>query len=147
MGFAGVLPAACGLRQKRPGPKVTLQIRGSDTMLNLAQAWAEDYGKVAPDVAVEVSGGGSGAGVAALVKGTIDIYNASRQMKPEEIEQARKNTGKEPKETIVGYDAVAIYVHKSNPLNEITLDEIAQIFAEGGTIARWSDLGVRIPRH
>lgn len=114
-------------------------------MLNLAQGWAEEYGKVAPDVEVEVSGGGSGVGVAALVKGTIDIYNASRQMKPEEIEQARKNTGKEPKETIVGYDAVAIYVHKSNPLNEITLDEIAQIFAEGGTIARWSDLGVRIP--
>jgi len=125
--------------------KLTLQIKGSDTMLNLAQGWAEEYGKVAPDVAVEVSGGGSGVGVAALVKGTIDIYNASRQMKPEEIEQARKNTGKEPKETIVGYDAVAIYVHKSNPLNEITLDEIAQIYAEGGTITRWSELGVKIP--
>ncbi|MGO9202471.1 MAG: phosphate ABC transporter substrate-binding protein [Limisphaerales bacterium] len=138
-----LLSTGCG--KSGSAHKLTLQIRGSDTMLNLAQGWAEEYGKVAPDVAVEVSGGGSGAGVAALVKGTIDIYNASRQMKPEEIEQARKNTGKEPKETIVGYDAVAIYVHKSNPLNEITLDEIAQIFAEGGTIARWSDLGVRIP--
>jgi phosphate transport system substrate-binding protein len=114
-------------------------------MVNLAQGWAEEYKKVAPDVEVEVSGGGSGAGFAALIKGTIDIYNASRQMRPEEIEQAGKNSGKRPKEIIVGYDAVAIYVHKSNPLNEITLDEIAQIYAEGGTITRWSELGVKIP--
>jgi phosphate transport system substrate-binding protein len=127
------------------GRKVTLQTRGSDTMVNLAQGWAEEYKKVAPDVEVEVSGGGSGVGVASLVKGTIDIYNASRKLRPEEVELARKNTGKEPKETIVGYDAVTIYVHKSNPLNEITLEEIAQIYAEGGTITRWSDLGVKIP--
>ena len=66
-------------------------------------------------------------------------------MKPEEIETAKKNTGKEPKEFIVGYDALAIYVHKDNPLNEITLDQIAQIYAEGGTITKWSDLGVQIP--
>ena len=114
-------------------------------MVNLAQAWAEEYKKVAPDVDVEVSGGGSGVGIAALIKGTIDIANASRNMKPEEIEQAKKNTGKEPKEFIVGYDALAIYVHKDNPLNEITLEQIAQIYAEGGKITKWSDLGVKIP--
>ncbi|MGA2658391.1 MAG: phosphate ABC transporter substrate-binding protein [Verrucomicrobiota bacterium] len=125
--------------------KATLQTKGSDTMVNLAQGWAEEYKKVAPDVEVEVSGGGSGVGVASLVKGTIDLYNASRKMRPEEIGLARKNTGKEPKEILVGYDAVTIYVHKSNPLNEITLEEIAQIYAEGGTITRWSDLGVKIP--
>ncbi|MGH7973514.1 MAG: substrate-binding domain-containing protein, partial [Limisphaerales bacterium] len=68
--------------------KVTIQNKGSDTMVNLAQAWAEEYRKVAPDVSVEVSGGGSGVGIAALTKGTIDIANASRNMKPEEIEQA-----------------------------------------------------------
>lgn len=127
------------------GQKVTLQNKGSDTMVNLAQSWAEEYKKVAPDVEVEVSGGGSGVGIAALVKGTIDIANASRDMKPEEIEQAKKNTGKEPKEIIVGYDALAIYVHKSNPLDEITLDQLAQIYAEGGNITKWSDLGVKIP--
>ena len=125
--------------------KVTIQNKGSDTMVNLAQAWAEEYHKVAPDVDVEISGGGSGVGIAALTKGTIDIANASRNMKPDETEQAKKNTGKEPKEFIVGYDALAIYVHKDNPLNEITLDQIAQIYAEGGKITKWSDLGVTIP--
>jgi len=114
-------------------------------MVNLAQAWAEEYKKVAPDVDVEVSGGGSGVGIAALQKGTIDIANASRNMKPEEIEAAKKNTGKTPKEIIVGYDALAIYVHKDNPLNEITLDQIAQIYMEGGSLTKWSDLGVTIP--
>ena len=125
--------------------KVTIQNKGSDTMVNLAQAWAEEYRKVAPDVSVEVSGGGSGVGIAALQKGTIDIANASRNMKQEEIAAAKKNTGKEPKEFIVGYDALAIYVHKDNPLNEITLDQIAQIYVEGGSIAKWSALGVQIP--
>jgi phosphate transport system substrate-binding protein len=123
----------------------TIQNKGSDTMVNLAQAWAEEYKKAAPDVDVEVSGGGSGVGIAALEKGTIDIANASRNMKAEEIEAAKRNTGKEPKEFIVGYDALAIYVHKENPLNEITLDQIAQIYAEGGTITKWADLGVQIP--
>jgi phosphate transport system substrate-binding protein len=125
--------------------KVTIQNKGSDTMVNLAQAWAEEYRKVAPDVSVEVSGGGSGVGIAALTKGTIDIANASRNMKPEEIVQAKKNTGKEPKEFVVGYDGLAIYVHKDNPLNEITLDQIAQIYGEGGKITKWSELGVTIP--
>ena len=127
------------------GSKATIQNKGSDTMVNLAQAWAEEYRKVVPDVNVEVSGGGSGVGIAALGKGTIDIANASRNMKPEEIETAKKNTGKAPKEFVVGYDALAIYVHKDNPLNEITLDQIAQIYAEGGAITKWADLGVTIP--
>jgi phosphate transport system substrate-binding protein len=126
-------------------PKVTIQNKGSDTMVNLAQAWAEEYKRVAPDVSVEVSGGGSGVGIAALIKGTIDIANASRNMKPEEIEEAKKNTGKEPKEIVVGYDALAIYVHKDNPLSEITVDQLAQIYAEGGQITKWSQLGVSIP--
>jgi phosphate transport system substrate-binding protein len=125
--------------------KVTIQNKGSDTMVNLAQAWAEEYAKVAPEVEVEVSGGGSGVGIAALVKGSIDIANASRNMKTEEIEAAKKNTGKEPTEYVVGYDALAIYVHKDNPLNEITLDQIAQIYVEGGKITKWSDLGITIP--
>jgi len=127
------------------GASTTIQNKGSDTMVNLAQSWADEYKKVAPDVDVEVSGGGSGVGIAALVKGTIDIANASRDMKAEEIEQAKKNTGKEPKRIVVGFDALAIYVHKDNPLNEITLEQIARIYAEGGNITKWSDLGVKIP--
>jgi phosphate transport system substrate-binding protein len=137
--------SSSGLDSGGVSNKATIQNKGSDTMVNLAQAWAEEYKKGAPEVDVEVSGGGSGVGIAALVKGTIDIANASRNMKPEEIETAKKNTGKAPKEFIVGYDALAIYVHKDNPLNEITLDQIAQIYMEGGTITKWSDLGVKIP--
>jgi phosphate transport system substrate-binding protein len=144
-----LLQTGCGKSDSssggQPATKTTIQNKGSDTMVNLAQAWAEEYHKVAPDVGVEVSGGGSGVGIAALEKGTIDIANASRNMKPEEIEAARKNTGKEPKEFIVGYDALAIYVHKDNPLNEITLEQIAQIYAEGGTITKWAEMGVQVP--
>jgi len=123
-----------------PGAKTTIQVKGSDTMVNVAQAWAEAYKKIAPHVEIEVSGGGSGQGIAALIKGSIDICNASRNMKPEEIEQAKKNTGKTPKEFVVGYDALAIYVHKDNPIQSITIDQLASIFAEGGSLTKWSQL-------
>lgn len=114
-------------------------------MVNVAQAWAEEYKKVERNVSVEVAGGGSGVGIAALVKGTIDLANASRNMKKDEIANAKKNTGKEPKEFVVGYDALAVYVHKDNPLNEMTLEQLAQIFAEGGKSTKWADLGIKIP--
>jgi phosphate transport system substrate-binding protein len=138
--------AGCG-GEKKDGAsaQTSIQVRGSDTMVNLAQAWAEEYKKVAPNVDVEVSGGGSGVGIAALLKGTIHIANASRDMKKEEIEQAKKNTGKEPQEFIVGYDALAIYVHKDNPINEVSLDQLAQIYMEGGNVTKWSELGIQIP--
>jgi phosphate transport system substrate-binding protein len=150
-GVLCLLQTACTKQDGGAGPtgasaqKITIQNKGSDTMVNLAQAWAEEYKKVAPGVDVEVSGGGSGVGIAALTKGTIDLANASRNMKPEEIDQAKKNTGKDVKEFIVGYDALAIYVHKDNPINEITLEQIAQIYVEGGKITKWSELGVTLP--
>jgi len=122
-----------------------IQDKGSDTMVNLAQAWAEAYKTAAPDVDVEVSGGGSGVGLAALTKGAVDIANASRDIKSQEIEAAKKNTGKEPAEFTVGYDALAIYVHKDNPLDAITLEQIAQIYEEGGTITKWPELGITLP--
>ena len=135
----------CG-KKKTGVDKVMIQVKGSDTMVNVAQAWAEEYKKVNPVVEVEVSGGGSGVGIAALIKGTIDIANASRNMKAEEIEQAQKNTGKKPKEIIVGHDALAVYVHKDNPMSEISLEQLAQIFAEGGAVTKWSQLGVKIAK-
>ena len=116
--------------------------KGSDTMVNLAQAWAEVYSRISDTVSVEVSGGGSGTGVAALINGTVDIANCSRQIKPKEKEEATKNTGKEPIEFIVGYDALAVYVHKDNPLNEITIPQLAEIYGEEGTITRWDHLGI-----
>jgi len=136
---------AAGCSASRGRRAETLRIRGSDTMLMLAQAWAESYAKVDLNVAVEVSGGGSGQGIAALVKGTIDIANCSRNLKPEEGAQARANTGKDPKEFVVGYDALAVFVHRDNPLEEITINELAQIYQVGGNLSRWSQLGVRIP--
>jgi phosphate transport system substrate-binding protein len=125
--------------------KTIIQNKGSDTMVNVAQVWAEEYGKVAPDVEVEVSGGGSGVGLAALVKGAVDIANASRDIKPAESEQAAKNTGKAPVEFTVGFDALAVYVHKDNPLSEITIEQLTDLYAEGGKTTRWSELGVKIP--
>lgn len=145
----GLLQAGCSKSSSdgssTTGAAVSIQNKGSDTMVNLAQAWAEEYRKVAPKVDVEVSGGGSGQGIAALIKGAIDIANCSRNMKPEEIDQATKNTGKVPREFVVGYDALAVYVHKDNPLEEITFEQLSAIFAEGGKITKWSDLGVKIP--
>ena len=141
------LLVTCGKKDSKTAEneKTSIQVKGSDTMVNVAQAWAEEYAKVAPDVEVEVSGGGSGVGIAALEKGAIDIADASRNMKPEEFELAKKNTGKEPKEFIVGFDAMAIYINKDNPMEEITVDQLKQIFAEGGTITKWSQLGIKIP--
>ena len=149
LSVAVAIGSACSLgacaRKEAAEQSVTIQVKGSDTMVNLAQAWAEEYKKVAPNVDVEVSGGGSGVGIAALEKGTIDIADASRNMKPEEIEQAKRNTGKDPKEFTVAYDALAVYVNKDNPISEISFEQLAQIFAEDGTTTKWSQLGIKIP--
>jgi phosphate transport system substrate-binding protein len=140
-----VLLLGCSQSPSSSGSATAIQVKGSDTMVNLAQIWAEEYKRVAPEVSVEISGGGSGVGIAALIKGTIDIATASRNMKPSEIEQTRNHTGIEPKDHIVGYDALAIYVHKDNPIEEITFDQIAAIYSEKATITRWSQLGISIP--
>jgi phosphate transport system substrate-binding protein len=136
----------CGGGSKEAKPSRTvIQNKGSDTMVNVAQVWAEEYRKAAPDVEVEVSGGGSGVGLAALIKGAVDVANASRDIKPSESEQALKNTGKPPVGFNVGADALAVYVHKDNPMSEITLEQLTEAFAEGGKVTRWSELGVTLP--
>lgn len=138
--------SGCGGAAKEARPdKTVIQNKGSDTMVNVAQVWAEEYRKVAPNVEVEVSGGGSGVGLAALVKGAVDVANASRDIKPSESEQATKNTGKSPVGFNVGSDALAVYVHRDNPIAEITLEQLTELYAEGGKVARWSELGVKIP--
>ncbi|MBN2037733.1 MAG: phosphate ABC transporter substrate-binding protein [Chitinispirillaceae bacterium] len=124
---------------------VTIQVKGSDTMVNIAQAWAEAYKAVAPEVEIEVSGGGSGVGIAALIKGAIEIANASRDIKDEERDEVRKNTGKEPVEFTVGYDALAVFVHKDNPVDSLSIDDLDNIYKEGASVTRWSQLSVSIP--
>lgn len=147
--LALLLAAGC-LRGRQPGQRGTgqkqvIQNSGSDTMVNLAQAWAEEYVRIKPAVSVEVSGGGSGTGIASLINGTADIANCSREMTFAERERALQNTGKDPVEHLVGYDALAIFVNLQNPLHEITLEDLAEIYGERGRIERWSDLGVQPP--
>jgi phosphate transport system substrate-binding protein len=139
-----VLPALClGCADRAETvPTTVIRVEGSDTMVNVAQAWAEQYHERHPDVSVQVLGGGSGVGIASLIDGNCDLANTSRKMKPDEIEAARKRRGGEPREIIVGKDALAIYVHKRNPLNSISKEELADLYGEEGTTTKWSQLGV-----
>jgi phosphate transport system substrate-binding protein len=132
--------AACGGGEQRQ----VIQNKGSDTLVNVAQAWAEEYQTVEPTVVVAVSGGGSGTGIAALINGTVDIANASRSMKEKEVEQATA-AGHEPLEHIVGYDALAVYLHADNPATHLSLDQLAEIYGDGGSYTRWTDLGLEVP--
>ena len=118
-----------------------IRLTGSDTMVNLDQAWAENYKKLRPDVSVQVAGGGSGVGIAGLIDGILDIAASSRKLEPAEIERATKTNGVSPKEFIVGLDALAVYVYDSNPLKEISIEELAEIYGDGGRLTEWSQLG------
>lgn len=118
---------------------------GSDTMVNLAIAWAEAYATVEPTVSVEVTGGGSGQGIAALINGACDLANCSRAFEEREIADMKAKLGLEPKKFLVGFDALSIFVHKSNPLEEISLEELGEIYRANGKITKWSQLGMTIP--
>ena len=107
-------------------------------MVNLALAWAESYRQVQPEVDIAVTGGGSGTGIAALINGTVDIANASREMKEQEIEDARAN-GIDPVETVVAVDALAVIVNKANAVNQLSVDQLADIFT--GRVTNWKELG------
>jgi phosphate transport system substrate-binding protein len=121
-----------------PGAVTSIQNKGSDTMVNLALAWAETYGQIRPEVQVAVTGGGSGTGIAALINGTVDMANASRRIKEEERDEAEAN-GIDPVEHVVAGDAIAIVVHPSNPVERLTIPQLAQIFSGG--ITNWRELG------
>jgi phosphate transport system substrate-binding protein len=124
---AGAAPAA-----------VSIKNIGSDTLVNLALAWAEAYMATHPEVHISVTGGGSGTGIAALINGTVPLANASRAMSPEEIESARRN-GFEPLQHTVALDAIAVVVNPANPVERLTLAQIAGIYT--GRIRRWSEVG------
>jgi phosphate transport system substrate-binding protein len=116
----------------------TIVNKGSDTLVNLALAWAEKYHELHPEVEISVTGGGSGTGIAALINKTVDIANASRQIKPEEIQQAKTN-GVEPVEYVVARDAIAIVVNPSNPVNNLTIRQLSDIYS--GKINNWKEVG------
>ena len=119
-------------------PAQTIENKGSDTLVNLALAWAEAYMEQHPDVRISVTGGGSGTGIAAMINGTVDIANASRAMKPEEIAAAEAN-GISPREFVVARDAIAVVVHPSNPVDGLTLQQISDIYT--GRITNWREVG------
>lgn len=132
-----ILPfAAC--RRSDSGDKKSLQIKGSDTMVNLGQAWAEEYMKAHPGISIAVTGGGSGTGITAMISNTCDIAEVSREMKPTEIEMAKKR-GITPTEFKVALDGLAVIVHPANPVMQLRIDQIADIFT--GRITNWKDVG------
>ena len=116
----------------------SIQIKGSDTMVNLGQAWAEEFMKVNPKVSVAVTGGGSGTGIAALLSKTCDIAELSRELKPEEITMAREK-GFDPKQITVALDGLAVVVHPDNPVSQLTMDQLGAIFS--GALTSWKEVG------
>lgn len=134
----GLLATAAGCGGGAAGPGGSIQIKGSDTMVNLAQMWAENYMVENPQVNIAVTGGGSGTGITAMINGTTDIANSSREMKSKEKDEA-KAKGIEVEEHKVGLDGIAVIVHPTNKVTEVTIDQLADIFA--GKITNWKDVG------
>jgi len=118
--------------------------KGSNTLINVAESWSHAYHKINPNISLKVEGGGSKRGINALINGVVDIANSSRAMTPKEIENAR-NRGQDPKEHLVGYDALAIFVNLDNPINRLSMGQMAEMYGEEGTISKWSDIDIEIP--
>jgi phosphate transport system substrate-binding protein len=141
--LAALTLASCGpgdqsSQEDASGGTQIIENKGSDTLVNLALAWAEEYVGIHPEVRISVTGGGSGTGIAALINGTVDIANASRGMKSEEFTEAQAN-GIEPVEFTVARDAIAVVVHPSNPVNNLTLQQISDMYI--GQITNWQEVG------
>lgn len=130
--------SSCG--ERSTGGK-SIQINGSDTMLQVGIAWADKYKEVDPTATITVNGEGSGTGIKALINGTVDIAQSSRAMKPGEIEDVTEAHGVAPVEHIVGYDGIAVFINKDNPVKKMSLSQLKGIFGEGGTIDNWSQVG------
>ncbi len=127
-----------GCKKKDDIQRSVITVKGSDTMVNLAQKWAEIYMQNSPGVSIQVTGGGSGTGVAALLNGTTDLANSSRELKASEIESARAK-GINPNVIEVALDGLAVIVHPNNKIDNITIKQVSDIFS--GKIRNWKELG------
>ncbi len=116
-----------------------ITVKGSDTLVILGQRWAEIYMSKNPGVSIQVTGGGSGTGIAALINGTTDICEASRPMKDSEKAGAKAKRGKDVLELPVAVDGLAVYVNEANPINELTLAQVKAIYT--GASKNWKDVG------
>lgn len=135
IGFFGCRPGGAPGGEGLTGE---IQVKGSDTLLLLAQRWAEEFMAVNPDAIVQVTGGGSGVGIAALIDGTTDIANSSRPIKDEEKEKYAANNV-DPVEFVVAMDGISVIVHRDNPVESLTLARIKDIYT--GKTKNWSELG------
>jgi phosphate transport system substrate-binding protein len=116
-----------------------ITVKGSDTLVILAQKWAEVYMGSHPDTKIQVTGGGSGVGFAALQNKTTDLADASRKIKPAEVAACVKTFGKRPTEYKVALDGLSVYVNESNPISELTIDQLDGIFS--GKTKNWKEVG------
>ena len=131
-------PASPGGGNLVAGIGSSIQNKGSDTLVNVALAWAERYQQEHPGVSISVTGGGSGTGIAALINKTVDIANASRKITSDEITQAKKNGGN-PVEFVVARDAIGVIVNPHNPVSSLTMQQVADIYTD--RINNWSEVG------
>ena len=115
-----------------------IEVKGSDTMVNLGQAWAENFMDKYPEAFISVTGGGSGTGIAAVINGTAHMAQSSRAMREAEFEQAEE-AGNEAVEIVAGRDGIVVAVHVSNPVESLTMGEIKDIYT--GVITNWNEVG------
>ena len=132
-----LLVSSCG----RGEDGTTITVAGSDTMLQVGLSWGDAYKEATPGVAVSVAGEGSSTGFTALIDDTADLAHSSREIKPSEAEAIKAKHGKDAVEHIVGYDGIAVFVHKDNPVKSISIANLAEIWGEGGSIDNWSAVG------
>jgi phosphate transport system substrate-binding protein len=134
------LTVSCGTasRSTVSQPAAYIQNKGSDTIVNLALAWAERYQQLNSNIRISVTGGGSGTGIAALLNSTVDIANASRQISSDEMQQAQAS-GIKPEEFVIARDAIAVIVNPENPVSRLTLQQISDLYS--GKVNNWKELG------
>jgi phosphate transport system substrate-binding protein len=147
---ASFIAGACGEGRERGrgaddggsdggGKKQVITQKGSDSMILLAQKWAEEYAKKNPNVQVQVTGGGSGTGISSLINGTTDIANASRPMKDDEKQQIKQKYGSDVVEIPVAKDGITVYTHAANPVDQLTMEQLRDIYA--GKVTNWKQVG------
>jgi len=138
LAFAALVIFFTGCKKKSETEQLNITVKGSDTMVNLSQRWAEEYMNKNPGVSIQITGGGSGTGVAALLNGTTNIANSSRELKSSELEEAAKR-GITPKVYEVALDGIAVIVHHDNPVTSLTIEQLSDIFS--GKISNWKEVG------
>lgn len=136
--FLGGCSGADGTNQTDKKVQTYIENKGSDTIVNLALAWAEEYQKLTPAARISVTGGGSGTGIAAMLNGTVTIANSSRSISEDEKKEAAEK-GIEPLEFIIAKDAIAVVVNPANPVSRLTLQQLSDIYS--GKINNWKEVG------